>query len=121
MPNDFYQMFETSYQDYQQYKASSNLSKLRDASNKLFAVMRGYIESKIGRGLENQNDFIHKYYSTKISDLDYERKKRLFRDLMTLHIFFYHGLQEEQSASDMEDLYLTTIRLISRIINRKVG
>ena len=92
----------TSHQDFEQYKATKDVNRLRDAAEKLFTTAENLVECKTGERINDYRDF--KRLVPKVVEKK-EDRIALMSKLSQLHVFHRHGLQEPNNIAEMEELY----------------
>ena len=90
------EMLDTSEADYKDYlKDTNNISRLRDASNKLVAVAEDLTENMTNSRIDGYGDWRKKFSQLKNLSLKGQERELLLARLDSLHIFFYEGLLQD--------------------------
>ncbi|MGI0141682.1 MAG: hypothetical protein ACREBF_03485 [Candidatus Micrarchaeales archaeon] len=109
--NELEEMLKASEDDFKSYERNKNVSKLRDAVNKLYAIAQNITSNKIKHGIENYGEFRSNFLK-EFKDHD------LISSLGILHRFFYTGLGYEQSVKDIEYEYHEAKKKIKTMIKK---
>ncbi|MDE1762324.1 MAG: hypothetical protein KGH78_03995 [Candidatus Micrarchaeota archaeon] len=102
-------MLKVSEADFKRHKDHPNVNYLRNAANKLIAIAENLTENRIGRKLYGYGDFETNFKR-------HFKDSELFSKLDKLHVFFYTGLLQDQSFSEIEFTYGTAKKRLRNLI-----
>ena len=113
--NETQNLLRISYEDYKLAKSKDSIGRLRDASNKLYAVIQNYIEHKFNIYLGGK-DFYQYLLKLPSKRISIQSKKYLYSNLKILHKFFYHGLDKDEDISYYKRIYIESFRILTILI-----
>lgn len=91
-------MLEAAKTNYEKWEKTRKMAYLRDAANKLVAIAENMVANKINRDIKGYGEFRSNFNKFSNDELIKEY-------LNDLHIFFYEGLEYDQTVEDIEYKY----------------